>query len=226
VATTDLDKEETVIWDMGAIAQRGGEPARRLFRDVLVASASIPGVFSPVLIHVEEAGVSYDEMNLDGNASTSLFVAPVAAYFALLDKRSLEGARVYVLINGQIIEAPETTPFKLAPIVTRTFSVALKHMSRSQIVAVDQFAEKYHMSVQATYLPFDYPKYSSADFRASTMRPLFDYGGALRRERTLVDHHGRDNGHGRNHSTDFEAQADEQSGARVSLEEPPVHRCR
>ncbi len=31
VATTDLDKEETVIWDLGAIAMRGGEPARRLF---------------------------------------------------------------------------------------------------------------------------------------------------------------------------------------------------
>jgi hypothetical protein len=31
------------------------------------------------------------------------------------------------------------------------------------------------MSVQSTYLPFDYPQYSSADFRASTMRPLFEY---------------------------------------------------
>jgi Patatin-like phospholipase len=176
VATTDLDKEETVIWDMGAIASRGGEGARKLFRDVLVASASVPGVFEPVLIHVEQGGRLYDEMHVDGNASTSLFVAPVAAYFALLDQRSLEGARVYLLINGQIIEAPETTPFKLGAIVARTFSVALKHMSRTQVVSVDQFAEKYRMSVQSTYLPFDYPKYSSADFRASTMRPLFDYG--------------------------------------------------
>jgi hypothetical protein len=54
--------------------------------------------------------------------------------------------------------------------------VALKHMSRAQVVAVDQFAEKYRMSVQSTYLPFDYPKYSTADFRAATMRPLFEYG--------------------------------------------------
>ena len=115
-------------------------------------------------------------MHVDGNASTSLFVAPVAAYFALLDQRSLDGARVYVLINGQIIEAPETTPFKLGPIMARTFAVALKHMSRAQVVAVDQFADKYRMSVQSTYLPFDYPKYSSSDFRASTMRPLFEYG--------------------------------------------------
>src|SRR5450631_3470738 len=176
VATTDLDKEETVIWDLGAIAMLGGEPARILFRDVVVASASIPGVFEPVLIHVQQGGRLYDEMHVDGNASASLFIAPAAAYFALLDQRSLDGAQVYVLINGQIIDAPETTPFKLRPIVARTFSVALKHMSRAQVVAVDQFAEKYRMSVQSTYLPFDYPKYSSADFRASTMRPLFEYG--------------------------------------------------
>ncbi len=176
VATTDLDKEETVIWDLGAIAMRGGEPARKLFRDVVVASASIPGVFEPVLIHVQLGGRSYDEMHVDGNASASLFIAPVAAYFAQLDQRSLDGARVYVLINGQIIDAPETTPFKLRAIVARTFSVALKHMSRAQVVAIDQFAEKYRMSVQSTYLPFDYPQYSSADFRASTMRPLFEYG--------------------------------------------------
>jgi predicted acylesterase/phospholipase RssA len=176
VATTDLDKEETVIWDLGAIAMHGGEPARQLFRDVVVASASIPGVFQPVLIHVQQGGRMYDEMHVDGNVSASLFIAPAAAYFALLDQQSLDGARVYVLINGQIIDAPETTPFKLRPIVARTFSVALKHMSRAQVVAVDQFAEKYRMSVQSTYLPFDYPQYSSADFRASTMRPLFEYG--------------------------------------------------
>jgi predicted acylesterase/phospholipase RssA len=176
IATTDLDKEETVIWDLGAIAMRGGEPARQLFRDVVVASASIPGVFEPVLIHVQQGGRLYDEMHVDGNTSASLFIAPAAAYFALLDQRSLEGAQVYVLINGQIFDAPQTTPFRLRPIVARTFSVALKHMSRAQVVAVDQFAEKYRMSVQSTYLPFDYPPYSSADFRASTMRPLFEYG--------------------------------------------------
>ena len=176
VATTDLDKEETVIWDLGAIAMHGGEPARKLFRDVVVASASIPGVFEPVLIRVQQGGRLYDEMHVDGNASASLFIAPAAAYFSLLDQRSLGGAQVYVLINGQIIDAPETTPFRLRPIVARTFSVALKHMSRAQVVAVDQFAEKYRMSVRSTYLPFDYPQFSSADFRASTMRPLFDYG--------------------------------------------------
>jgi len=176
VATTDLDKEETVIWDLGAIAMRGGEAARRLFRDVLVASASVPGMFDPVLIHVQQGGRLYDEMHVDGNASTSLFLAPMAAYFALLDQHSLDGARVYVLINGQIMDAPETTPYKLGPVVARTFQVALRHMSRAQVVAIDQFATQYRMSLRSTYLPYDFPRYSPADFKASSMRPLFEYG--------------------------------------------------
>ena len=210
VATTDLDKEETVIWDLGAIAMRGGEPARKLFRDVLVASASIPGVFEPVLIRVQQGEKLYDEMHVDGNASTSLFVAPVAAYFALLDQHSLDGARVYVLINGQIIEAPETTPFKLGPIMARTFAVALRHMSRAQVVAIDQFSEKYRMSVQSTYLPFDYPKYSSADFRASTMRPLFEYGARCAES-------------GRLWTTMDETMATVAAAAPVSKRTPPVN---
>jgi hypothetical protein len=81
-----------------------------------------------------------------------------------------------VLINGQMVDAPATTPYKLGPIVARTFSVALKHMSKAQVVAINQFAEKYRMSVDSTYLPFDYPKYNYADFHAASMRPLFEYG--------------------------------------------------
>ena len=35
---------------MGAIAERGDEKALKLFRDILLASCSIPGFFSPVAI--------------------------------------------------------------------------------------------------------------------------------------------------------------------------------
>jgi len=176
VATTDLDKEELVIWDLGIVAQHGGEAARRLFRDVLVASASVPGVFSPVIIPVERDGRRYDEMHVDANASASLFVAPAAAYFAVLDQSALRGGQLYVLVNGKIIGAPSTTRSKLGPIVRRSFDAAMKHLSRGQIIAVNQFADKYQMSVRSTYLPFDYPRYNPADFHAPAMRLLFNYG--------------------------------------------------
>lgn len=45
VATTDLDSQRGVSWDLGAIASAGTPEALELFRSVLVASASIPGHF-------------------------------------------------------------------------------------------------------------------------------------------------------------------------------------
>ena len=58
IVTTNLDAQRTAIWDMGKIAASGDPGALDLFRNVLTASASIPGVFSPVLIDVEATGTA------------------------------------------------------------------------------------------------------------------------------------------------------------------------
>ncbi|TMJ17645.1 MAG: patatin family protein, partial [Alphaproteobacteria bacterium] len=49
VGTADLDSLEPVIWNMTAIAASSDPRAPALFRNVLVASASIPGLFPPVM---------------------------------------------------------------------------------------------------------------------------------------------------------------------------------
>ena len=76
VVTTNLDAQRTVIWDMGAIAAHGHEQALVLFRNVLIASASIPAVFPPVMIEVTMNGKRFQEMHSDGGATTQLFTAP------------------------------------------------------------------------------------------------------------------------------------------------------
>jgi predicted acylesterase/phospholipase RssA len=63
VATTNLDREEAVIWNMGAIAALGSPSGRQLFKDVLVASASVPGVFPPVMLEVQAGQVLRDMQN-------------------------------------------------------------------------------------------------------------------------------------------------------------------
>ncbi len=78
VATTNLDTEQACVWDMGEIAARGGDRALRLFRDVLAASASLPGLFPPRRISCEAHGVVYEEMHLDGGVAAPLFVLPEA----------------------------------------------------------------------------------------------------------------------------------------------------
>ncbi|PXW59867.1 patatin-like phospholipase family protein [Methylobacterium sp. B4] len=57
IATTQVDSERPVLWDMGAIAARSaatGDPrALALFRAIVLASTAVPGVFPPVAITAE-----------------------------------------------------------------------------------------------------------------------------------------------------------------------------
>ena len=76
VATTNLDAERGVIWNMGAIAAKGDDNALKLFRNILLASTAIPGLFPPVLIDVEANGKKTQEMHADGGLSAQVFVAP------------------------------------------------------------------------------------------------------------------------------------------------------
>ncbi len=175
VATTDLDKEETVIWDMGAIAAHGGKAARTLFRDVLVASASISGVFPPVMIHVEDAGTSYDEMHVDGGATVPFFIMPEIFNPSPGELDGLKGANVYVLINTQLGESPRTTPVEPIPVIARSFSATLKHMSRETLGLTAAFAQRQGMSLRFSEIPVDYPFQGPLDFHASNLQALFNY---------------------------------------------------
>src|SRR5439155_19569730 len=76
VATTNQDAGRRVIWNMGAIAAQGDDKALKLFRDVLLASSSIPGFFQPVIIEVEANGKKFQEMHLDGTITAPFFVMP------------------------------------------------------------------------------------------------------------------------------------------------------
>jgi predicted acylesterase/phospholipase RssA len=185
VATTDLDKEETVIWDMGRIAAHGGEAARTLFRNVLVASASIPGVFSPIVIPVEKAGVRYDEMHVDGDVTVPFFVAPALTYIRPIDASSLSGANIYVLVNGQLGGVSSTTPVDTVSIISRTFSATLTHLARTNILLTSEFAEKYDMNFKFSSIPTDYPFRGPLDFHESAMQALFNYGAACALEGRL-----------------------------------------
>jgi hypothetical protein len=175
VATTDLDKEETVIWDMGAIASQGGESARRLFRDVLVASASIPGLFAPVIIRVEGSGIQYDEMHVDGSATVPFFFAPEITQLLGADSGDLRGANLYVIVNGQFSTLPHTTAIETMPILARSLSAQLGHSARTTLALSAAYSRQHGMGFQFSYIPIDYPFLGPLDFGSSTMKSLFDY---------------------------------------------------
>ncbi len=104
IGTTDLDARRSVVWNMGAIASSPEPRALELFRKVLLASASIPGIFPPVMIDVDLDGRRFQEMHVDGGVMRQVFLLPRLFFQGLRDQGTYaqRERHVYVIRNGRI----------------------------------------------------------------------------------------------------------------------------
>ena len=103
VATTNLDAARPVIWDLTRIAASGAPNARQLIGDVILASCSVPGLFSPLLLDVQAGGDHYDELHVDGGVTSQLFIGPNGFDWKRATERlRVQGPpRVYVIRNAR-----------------------------------------------------------------------------------------------------------------------------
>ena len=85
IGTTNLDAQRPVVWNMGEIALSSRPEAVTLFRQVLLASASLPVAFPPMHIQVEAGGKVLDELHVDGGTTRKVFVAPLQLSLHSLD---------------------------------------------------------------------------------------------------------------------------------------------
>ena len=177
VATTNVDSGEPVIWDLGSIARYGAENAHVLFRDVLVASASVPGMFPPVVMHFHKDGQTYDEAHVDGAVTLPFFVAPEFAAVAQ-DGAPQRGTSVYVLIDGSIDELPQATRLRTGSIVSRSVATGLHMMMRTTLELAGTTAAQHGVRLEYAALPAAYPQHKAFDFSAANMRPMFEYASA------------------------------------------------
>jgi hypothetical protein len=189
VATTNLDSEQVVVWNMGAIAAQGGPKALQLFRRVLIASASIPGFFPPMLIPVQASGRRFDELYVDGSTAASILFAP--EIISVLPNRltPLRDAHVYLVINGQLREKPITTSTRTIPILERSLGTALSSDERARVELAYSFAQRHQMHLEVTEIPTSYPLgglVSGLD--PGRMKALFQYGERCATEGRIWGH--------------------------------------
>jgi predicted acylesterase/phospholipase RssA len=175
VATTDVATAEPVVWDLGSIARNGGPSARTLFRDVLVASASVPGLFPPVMIRVSEDGVPRDQAHVDGGTTAPFFVPPAFVQTAFAARDPSHRTAVYVIIDGPLGEASGATRLTTRAILSRSIHAGLNHLLRTTLELTAATAQLQEATLQYAAVPAAYPHVDAFDFRAATMRPLFSY---------------------------------------------------
>lgn len=174
VATTNLDTQRLSIWDMGAIASRGGEAATVLFRDILIASASLPGLFPPRRFRCEADGVEYEEMHVDGGVAAPLFLMPAALLrWKGLVKRLRRG-QIYVIVNTVLESTPQTTSPSLPAILIRSFDTLLRHSYQQALAMVATFCAANDLPLSVTAIEPGPVAENLLSFETSNMRRTFD----------------------------------------------------
>ena len=173
--TTNLDAGRRVIWNMGAIAERGDDKALQLFRAVLLASASIPGVFPPVMIAANSHGKELQELHNDGTITAPFFIAPTSV-LAGTGTVHLPTKQLYVIANAKLSQQFEmTTPPTTVVVLGRSISLALQSGLRIELLLTLAAAQKQGMSVSVAQIDPEFQHPSRGAFDPEYMKALFDF---------------------------------------------------
>jgi patatin-like phospholipase len=179
VGTTNIDARRPVVWNMGAIASSKDPRALELFRDIMLASAAIPGAFSPVMIDVEVDGVPYQEMHVDGGASGQVFLYPprLSATIEASGAKIVERERHAYIIRNSVL-APEwaATERKTTSIVGRAITSLLQMQGVGDLYRIFATTEKDGVDFNLAFIGRDFTEPHEKEFDTDYMRKLFDYG--------------------------------------------------
>jgi predicted acylesterase/phospholipase RssA len=181
IGTTNLDAQRPVLWDMGRIAMSRNPEAPVLFRKILLASATLPGVFAPVRIQVRVGGKNYDELHVDGGVTRQVFVAPSIFAFLPADQRPSIPAsrRLYVIRNGKI--DPEWQPVneKVLSVTQRSLSTLIKNQGIGDLYRIYTLTRRDGIDFYLASIPADFSITSDEPFDRNYMVALFERGFQL-----------------------------------------------
>jgi hypothetical protein len=188
VASTNLDAEEPVIWDLGAIAGSKSPDRLELFRKVLVASASIPTVFPPTMLSVKIGDRTYDEMHVDGGVFFQSFFfgsminLPATISAAHPDFKDGIKQSLYVIRNGRITPAPKVTERGLTAITLRAIGTMLKMSAINDLYRL--YLATLHDDVEFRFIaiPQQFVSETEEQFNEAEMNRQYAFGEKMGRE--------------------------------------------
>jgi len=170
VGTTDLDAQEFVIWDMGALASKGGSDSLKLFRKIILASCSFPATLPPVYFQVEAGGRSYDEMHADGGVIGGIF------YIDQLIENLGFRTRVYVLNCCYMSPHSRQVEDNLTAITSRLIETHTAAKMAGDTYKLYAFAKEKGWDYNLAYIPEDFMPNQKEMFDKQEMRRLFKRG--------------------------------------------------
>ena len=174
IGTTNLDARRPVIWDIGKIAVSGRPEALALVQRILIASAAVPGAFPPVMIDVEADGRHYQEMHVDGGASTQVFAYPPS-----LNARAtgiVRERRLYVIRNARLDPDWAQVDRATLTIAGRAISSLIQTQGVGDLYRIYLTCQRDGIDFNLAYIPKTFTRQLKEPFETAYMRDLFQVG--------------------------------------------------
>jgi len=182
IGTTDLDAGRPVTWNMGAIAASDAPGALELFRKIMIASTSVPGEVSPVMIDVHIDGKHFQEMHVDGGVITQVFLYPPRSLMEMYRATGIPYRRelhAYVIRNGRLEPEWSDTKRHTVSIGSRAISALIQTQSISDLHRIYQTAQQDGVDFNLAYIGSDFNYPHNEKFDPEYMKRLFDYAYQL-----------------------------------------------
>jgi predicted acylesterase/phospholipase RssA len=183
IGTVNLDAQEFVVWDMGALACKGGVDSVKMFRKIILASVAMPVMFPPVFFKVSSgSGELYDEMHVDGGAMREVF------YIDQLTKNMEKEAKVfgidpskyrpqlYILSTSYMSPIRQQVRDSLLDIGVRALDTLETAAYNGDIYRLYAFAKRRGLDFNLAYIPVDFTPHSREFFDTKEMQRLFKRG--------------------------------------------------
>ena len=179
VATTNLDAAKPVIWNIGAIASSGNPQSTELIRRILLASASIPGVFPPVMFDVDINGTAYQEMHGDGGAVAQTFLyPPTIAVVGFSPEIRARGRTAYLIRNGKLFEDWKQVERKTLSVAGRAVSTLIASNGVGDMYRIYSTTRRDRVGYNLAFIESDFTEPYKDPFDRDYMNALFNYAKA------------------------------------------------
>jgi predicted acylesterase/phospholipase RssA len=178
IGTADLDARRPIIWDMGKIASYGDQKALDLFVSIMIASASIPAGFPPVMIDVEAEGKHYQEMHVDGGTMAQVFVYPAAlsADKIAAATGTTRDRGLYVIRNARLDPDWAQVDRKTMSIAGRAVASLIHTQGIGDLYRIYATAQRDGVDYNLAFIPSSFNAPHKAEFDNAYMRELYDVG--------------------------------------------------
>jgi predicted acylesterase/phospholipase RssA len=178
LGTTNLDARRPVVWNVTKIAASGKPETIELLRKIMLASAAIPGAFPPVMFDVEAKGKTYQEMHVDGGATTQVFVYWAGVNLKRLAEEDVATRErtIYAIVNARLDPEWGEVERRTLPITFQAIDTLIQYQTMGDLYRIYTITRRDGTDFNLAYIPDDFQATHTADFDPSYMRKLYDYG--------------------------------------------------